>query len=463
MIKFGTDGWRGKIADDFTFENVRIVSGAIADYFNGKLKRKPKMAVGYDARYLSDKFAATVSEVLAENGIDVILSPEMTPTPVLSSAIELNKLDGGIMVTASHNPYDYNGIKIKMDFAGSAEPEVTNKVEKLVKKQKKKSLPRKKGKITLKDMRKPYLKYVRSYMDWSLLKKKNYNILAEVMYGAGGDYFEDIMKPTKCRIETLHNEINPSFGGVNPEPIAKNLQEFGCRMKGKKYDIGLAVDGDGDRSGAAIPGGQILTAHQILSLIALHFIEDLGRKGAIVKTVSGTYLLNRIAKHHKCKLIETPVGFKYIAKLMRTKNVLIGGEESGGFGFGGYIPERDGFLSGLLLVQMMAYRKKSINQIIKDMEKVYGPSRFYRADVKFPAKDREKIIKCVKSNYPKDLLGSKVIEVKDYDGFKFEAADCWLLLRFSGTEPIIRIYAESASSAKSKKITELGKKLAGIK
>lgn len=461
-IKFGTDGWRAIISEDFTFENVRVVSQAVADHFKGK---GVTFAVGYDWRFLSEKYAELVSEVLAANNIKVLLSDKAVPTPLVSMAIKNQKLSGGIMITASHNPPMYNGIKIKASYASSADEKITKSVESLLGKNKVKSISLEdgiaSGSIETIDLKPGYMKFIRSYIDLDLLKKSKLNVLVDCMYGVGDGYIKEILGDTGIKITEMRAGRDPLFGGISPEPIPKNLGPVFQEMKNKDYDIAIVNDGDADRICAVMPGGGYLSAGQIMALLLLHFVEDKKWKGSVVKTVSNTTLIERIAKKYALKLHETPVGFKYICRIMLDEDVLIGGEESGGIGVKNYMPERDGILLGILLVEMMAHRKKGILAIMDDVEKEYGRFRYTRIDMEYPDDKKKKLMALLKASPPKKILQKPIKETKTYDGFKFILEDgSWLIMRLSGTEPILRVYAEASSDKEAQQYLEFGKNIA---
>ncbi len=463
-IKFGTDGWRAIISQDFTFENVRIASQAVADHFKSK---DAVFVVGYDWRFLSEKYAELAAEVLAGNGIKVLLSDKAVPTPLVSLAIKNKKLSGGLMLTASHNPPYYNGLKIKAPYAGTADEGITKSVEALLAKNPVQSMEFKKGvesgMIVLSDLKKDYMKFAKSYIDLKHLKNAKINVLVDCMHGVGDGYIPEILKGTKIKVTQMRTGRDTLFGGVNPEPIPKNLDASFRAMKDKKakYDICIVNDGDADRIGAVIPGGKFMGAGQIMALLLLHFIEDRHWKGGVVKTVSNTTLIDLIAKKYNLKLYETPVGFKYICRLMLDEDILIGGEESGGIGVKNYMPERDGMLLGALLVEMMAHRKKGILEILKDVEKEYGSFRYQRIDMDYSDEKKKKLMELLKTNPPKQICAKNVKETKSFDGYKFIMDDnSWLILRLSGTEPILRIYAEASSEKTSKSYLDFGKNLA---
>ncbi|MCM8781643.1 MAG: phosphoglucomutase/phosphomannomutase family protein [Candidatus Omnitrophica bacterium] len=463
-IKFGTDGWRAVIGEDFTFENIKIVSQAIAEYIKKQwVKGRTQGAVvGYDTRFMGKEFADVVVTVLAGNGIKVFLSKEPTSTPALSLSVKQNKLIGGIMITASHNPPRYSGLKYKGAYAGPADPEDIREIESFLGKgrivETSKEEAKKAGLLKEVDLNKPHFEFLKSYVNMALLKNAKFKILVDVMYGAGDHLIQNILKDSKCEVKTIHAELNPAFGGTPPEPIECNLTELIGMVKGEGYDIGLATDGDADRIGVISCGGEFITSSQVIALLLVHFVEDKKWTGSVVKTISGSFLIDEIAKGYKLKLHETAVGFKYICRLMQTEDVLLGGEESGGIGFKKYVPERDGTLAGLLLLEMMAYRKKSITQILRDIEKRFGKFVQKRLDLRCPEEKKTALFAFIKERPPTNLLGTKIVQTITYDGVKFIAADkSWILFRSSGTEPILRIYCEADSAGKVKKLLELGK------
>lgn len=450
-IKFGTDGWRAIIADTYTFKNVKIVSQAVADYL-GAGKR---IAVGYDTRFMSGRFAEISAEVLSNNGIEVILSDRYIPTPALSLTVKSRKLDLGIMITASHNPAEYNGFKIKDSTGGSAGLEITAGVEKLLGKNPVKEKSGLSAPIKKVDLSAYYVKFMRSYIDLKKIKNKKFKVLVDAMYGAGNSFIAQVLKGTDIKIEFIHDTINPSFGARRPEPVEENLAELKARVKKEKFDLGIALDGDADRIAAVAPGGVFIHPQKILGLLALHLNQDKRWSGGIVKTIAGTAMIDNIAKFLRVKLHETPVGFKYISELMEKEDIVAGGEEAGGMGVKNYIPERDGTMAGLLLLEMMVYRNKDIFKILNETEKKFGRYYYLRKDLYL-----KKRVEPKKEIFPNELLGKKVVEVKDYDGIKLICEDqSWLMFRASGTEPLMRLYAESKSLDRSKQLLGLGEKI----
>lgn len=450
-IKFGTDGWRAVIGEDYTFGNLKILSQAVSDYV-GSGKR---IAVGYDTRFMSDIFAEVVAKIFRNNGIEVILSGCAIPTPALSFAVKNRRLDLGIMITASHNPPQYNGFKIKMPSGGAAGPEVTQDVEKLLGKNPVKETEAGAAKILKEDLVTEYVKFIRNYIDLKMIRKRKFKVLVDAMHGSGDSFIALVLKGTGIRLEFMRNTINPNFGGKGPEPVEQNLEEFKDRVKKEKFDLGIALDGDADRIAAVAPGGIFIHPQKILGLLALHLNQDRGWSGGIVKTVVGTTMIDHIAEFLKVKLYETPVGFKYISNLMETQDIIAGGEEAGGMGVKGYIPERDGSMAGLLLLEMMVYRNKDIFEIINETEKQFGKYYYLREDLHLSRRVEPK-----REHLPSELLGKKVSRINDSDGIKLICDDeSWLMFRASGTEPIMRIYAEAKTLARSKRLLEYGKEL----
>lgn len=467
-IKFGTDGWRAVISEDFTFENVAIVAQAIADFIRAKkspIYRKRKVVVGYDTRFLSDKYAEIVSCVLASNGINVTLAAGPSSTPSVGLYIRDKKLTGGVMITASHNPAQYNGIKYKGYFAGSAGSDIIDDIERRLHKSKVKTMSLsegvKKKLIKLEDLMAIQIKDVKKFADMKLLKKARLKVLVDSMYGTGDRYLGKILKGTGVKMDFIHDEFNPSFMGTAPEPNEKHLGELMRKVKKGKYSLGVATDGDSDRVAIVDERGDILTGHKVMALLLMHLHENRGMKGGIVQTVCGTGLIDRMAADYGLETFETPVGFKYICELMTKKNILVGGEETGGIGFKGYIPERDGFLSAILIMELIIRKKKPLSKIVEELNKKYGSFVYEREDQIFDSSKRKKLLSGLKTKPLKEVLGKKVIKVNDADGDKFICSDgSWLLLRLSGTEPKLRIYSETSSKKKSLEYLKCGEKYA---
>ena len=466
VIKFGTDGWRGVIADDFTFENVRRVAQATADYWNAQ--NLPKAAiVGYDNRFLSETYAKLVCEVFAANGIKAIYPPQAVPTPAISFAVRDRKLCGAVMITASHNPPQFNGYKLKADFAGPADPELCSAIEIRVDQSPLRYAQFdeavKAGSIEIYDPRPAHIAAIKKTIDLKKIRGSKLKVVVDSMYGCGGDLLQTVLAGGKIRVETIRDKRDALFGGINPEPIGKNLGALCNAVKKTRADIGLATDGDADRTGIVDDKGRYVSIQLVISMLLLHLIRN-GKKparGLVVKSTNCTVLIDRICKASGLKCVEVPVGFKYICQQMREHDVLIGGEESGGIGFQGHIPERDGILANLMLLEMLVETGKSLSKNAADLQKEFGASVYDRIDMKYPLEKRDRLIQTLRQEPPKDLLGSPLSKMLDFDGVKYIARDdSWLMFRTSGTEPIIRIYSESTSAAKVKKLLEHGKKLA---
>lgn len=449
VIVFGTDGWRAIIGDEYTVENLKVVSQAVSEYL-GPGKR---LAIGYDTRFMSGYFAQVCAQVFVRNGIEVILSDRSVPTPTLSFAVKEKKLDLGVMITASHNPAEYNGFKIKVPSGGAAGPEVTNAVESFLWKNPPRQGESKDTQIKKEDLLRGYVRFIRSYIDLKRIRHKRFKVLVDAMYGAGDSVIAQILKGTEIRLEFMRNTINPSFGGVRPEPVEEHLVELKRGVKKGSFDLGIALDGDADRIAAVAPGGIFIHPQKILGLLALHLHQDRHWSGGIVKTTAGTCMVDNIARALGVKLYETPVGFKYISNLMETEDIVAGGEEAGGMGVKGFIPERDGTVAGLLLLEMMVYRNKNMLKILNEVEKQFGRYYYLRDAVQLQEK-----VELRKEDMPLTLLGKRVVQIKDNDGIKLICDDeSWLMFRASGTEPLIRLYCEAKSLRKSTELMQLGK------
>jgi phosphomannomutase len=462
-IKFGTDGWRAVIAEDFTFENLERVSQATADYWKAKPVKgtKRKVIVGYDRRFLSDEFGRRVAEVFAGNGYEVVLTTEPTPTPAVSYAVKAQKAVGGVMITASHNPPKFNGFKLKSWFGGPADPETCKEVEALVDRHPVKKMDFdaaiKKGKVTVKDIRPAHYAAMKKLVDFKLIANSKLRFAHEALFGVGAGCFDTLLKGTTCKVTTLDGAHDPLFGGINPEPIAANYGRSSAYLKKHPHDICLVTDGDADRVGGMDGHGKPLSTHQLICLLLHHFVVNRDGRGRVVKALTTTSMVDKMCAEYGLQMVETGVGFKYICAEMLKGGVLLGAEESGGIGFPGHIPERDGILAGLMLLELLATEKISVNKMIANLEKKFGPHRYGRIDTHYPLEKRAALMKYCAKNPPKKLLKSPLKKVDTYDGVKYTAEDSsWLMLRGSGTEPILRIYAESSSEAKAQKLLKAG-------
>ncbi len=462
-IKFGTDGWRAVIAEDFTFDNVAHVAQATADYWssNPVPGTEKKVIIGYDRRFLSDRFARRTAEVFCGNGYKVVLTNQPTPTPAVSYAVKAQRAVGGVMITASHNPAAFNGFKLKAHFGGSAEPSMCQGIEALLDKNParimalNKSLP-----VRITDIRPAHYAAIKKLVDFKLIARSKLRFAHDALFGVGAGCFAELLAGTTCRVTTLNGNHDPNFGGINPEPIAKNYGISSAYLRKHPHDICLVTDGDADRVGGMDGRGNALTTHQIICLLLHHFIVNRQARGRMIKALTTTSMVDKMCAAHGLELVETGVGFKYICSEMLKGKVILGAEESGGIGFPGHVPERDGILAGLMLLEMLAMEKTSVNKLVARLEKEYGPHRYARLDARFPLEKRAALMDFCKGNPPTKLLRSPLASVKSYDGVKFVAQDgSWLMLRGSGTEPILRIYAEASSDADAQKLLKMGVKL----
>jgi phosphomannomutase len=462
-IKFGTDGWRAIIAEHFTFANLDRVAQAAADYWNTHPPpdTDQRIIVGYDRRFLSDQFARRVAAILSANGFDVVLTSVPTPTPAVSCAVKARHAAGGVMITASHNPPAFNGFKLKAYFGGSAEPAMCQEVEALLDHHTVRASPLEgNSKITTADIRPAHYQAIKKLVDFKLVARSKLRFAHDALYGVGAGCFADVLSGTTCRVTTLNAEHDPNFGGINPEPVPQNYARSAAWLKKHPHDLCLVTDGDADRVGGMDGRGGYLSAHQIICLLLHHFIINRRARGRMIKALTATSMVDQMCAAHGLELVETGVGFKYIAGEMLKGNFILGAEESGGIGFPGHVPERDGILAGLMLLELLAVERVSVNKLIARLEKEFGPHRYDRYDCHFPVEQRAALMEFCKKNPPDRLLKSPLADVKSYDGVKFVARDgSWLMLRGSGTEPILRIYAEASTEAGARSLLKLGAKM----
>ncbi|MEK7858813.1 MAG: phosphoglucomutase/phosphomannomutase family protein [Elusimicrobiota bacterium] len=465
-IKFGTDGWRGIMARDFTFENVRRVAQAIADYLKEEVAKAPHkknsllagpVLIGYDRRFQSESFAREIAKVLEGNKLNPVLLAETLPTPAISFLTRRFK-GLGLMVTASHNPAPYNGIKIKYDGKAALEP-ITKAVEACVDR----NPPTRGTDIKEKSCRDLYLQYLKSKSDTAAIKSKlKRPVVVDYLYGAGAGLMEELI-PSK-HLVTIRGERDPLFGGINPEPIEQNLKALIDRVRQEKALIGIALDGDADRIGIIDDTGAYFTPCQVFPIIIEYLVTHKKLTGKIVQSVSMGYLSGRIAKKHGLEFEELPVGFKHVAEQLAIGAAVIAGEESGGYAWKGGLPERDGLLTGLLFLEMCTKLKMTPSQLWKDIETKYGKSHFKRVDFKLhkPVADKTVFAAKLVKKLPKKVLGSEIKTLLQFDGLKIILAeDHWILMRPSGTEPLMRVYAESDSEKRTNDLLDLAKKWLG--
>jgi len=465
-IKFGTDGWRAVIAADFTFHNLDRASQAAADYWNATpiAGTEKKIIVGYDRRFLSDQFGRRVAEVLAGNGLEVVLSDCPTPTPAVSYAVKTQKAAGGVMITASHNPAIFNGFKIKAHYGGSAETTLCQAVESRMDQAPVRAIEAaeaiRAGSLKVRDLRPALFRAIKNIVDFKLIAQSKLRFAHEALFGVGAGCFELLLRGTTCRVTTLDGRHDPNFGGINPEPVAQNYAASSAWLARHPHDIFLVTDGDADRVGGMDGRGRPMTTHQIICLLLHHFIVNRKGRGRVIKALTTTSMVDKMCEHYGLELVETGVGFKYICAEMLKGNVLLGFEESGGIGFPDLMPERDGIAAGMMLLEMLATERVSVNKLLGRLERQFGPHHYARLDTRFPLEKRAALMEFCKTNPPRRLAGSPLAQIKSFDGVKFIAQDgVWLMLRGSGTEPVLRIYAEAKSPADAAKLIREGARL----
>jgi phosphomannomutase len=457
-IHFGTDGWRGVIADEFTFGNVRTVAQAVADLLREQGDVREPVPVGYDVRFLSSRFAETVASVLEGNGVPTILPDGPVTTPMVSCQVVAGRAPLGVCITASHNPPEYNGLKIKAAFGGSAPPELTARVEALLGRTPPRSGP-------LPDRRQPFLPaYVprlKAVVDLRAVRRAPLRAVVDSMHGSGGRILENLVRPGRARVATVRGEPDPLFGGHAPEPRPEYLGPLREAVLRRRAHIGIATDGDADRISVCDETGRILSPFQVFGLVALHLIEHKKWRGAIARTFANTLVAERIARRFGLPFFDLPVGFKHIAQLMRERDVLIGGEESGGIGVKGFLPERDGILIGLLLLEMLATGERRLSRRVDAMEREFGRFAYRRVDLPMPVEAAREAVARLKDDPPARLAGAVVRGVDALDGVKLLLGDDgWILFRASGTEPVLRVYCEARSAPLLERLIRAGIALA---
>ena len=471
-IRFGTDGWRAVISDTFTFANLRLVAQAIADYVLEETDGRPEVVIGFDTRFLSDRYAAEVARVLAGNGIVAHLTRADAPTPAISYAVVHKKAAAGVMITASHNAPRYNGIKLKASFGGAALPEQAERVEGyLARNQERARWPNVMDYQTALDQNLiqrfdpawAYYEHLGKLVDLDVVSTSELRVVADAMYGSGRKCISDMLARTRCRVYEIRGEMNPGFGGIHPEPVDHYLSALGAAIQAHHADIGLATDGDGDRLGAMDALGGFVDPHHIFALVLQYLVEERGWSGRVVKSISTTRMVDRLAARHGLPLVETPVGFNHIADHMLNDNVLIGGEESGGLSIKGHIPEGDGVLMGLLLLEIVAAAEVPLHELVADLQSNFGPAHYARRDIPLRTPvSKQKMVERLTDEAPNALGGETVTDVDTLDGVKYLLADdSWLLIRPSGTEPVLRVYAEGRDPTMVDTLLTYGEQVAG--
>jgi len=450
-IKFGTDGWRGIIADDFTFENVRRVAGAIASYVLKYEDASRGVFVGYDTRFASQRAAVVASEVIAAAGIPVKLANDYTPTPAVSYAVKTQGASGGVMITSSHNPWNWNGVKFKGKFGGSATPGIMKKLEEELSAA---AMPqRTKAAIEEVDLKTPYIAAVCRFADMDLIGRAKFNVAVDSMYGSGRGILAGIFRDCGVEHIAIRQDVNPLFPDINPEPIQPHVALLQQTVVREKCDAGLATDGDADRIGAVAEDGSFVDANKIFCVLLHWLLERKKWPGDVVRAFNTTRMLDRISAKYGRKLYETKIGFKYAADVMMERDILIGGEESGGIGYSRFLPERDGVLNCLLLANVMAEEGKPLGQLVADLQREFGPHYYGRRDLHIPEALKQSAIQRAQAEGTQSLGRYRVLKKEDLDGIKFfldaptngNGAEAWILFRASGTEPLLRAYAEAAS------------------
>jgi phosphomannomutase len=480
-IHFGTDGWRAVISDSFTFDNLRIVAQAVADAVasdhwdkssnGGKTPDPKKIVIGYDTRFLSDRFAGEMARVLAANGFKVLLTQSDAPTPAISYSVKNLGAIAGVMITASHNAPRYNGVKLKGAFGGSALSEQCRRVEVYINDNEEQARgpnlmdykqARDAGLITKFNPLPAYFEHLRTLINSDIIAENPQRFVVDAMYGSGRGVIKAFLQGTGCEIAEIRGEMNPGFGGVHPEPITKYLGALASAVSSGMGNFGVVTDGDADRIGAMDGRGNFVDPHKIMALSLKYLVEKRGWTGAVVRTVSTTRMIDRLAKRYGLTLYETPVGFNHIADYMMKEDILIGGEESGGISFKGHIPEGDGPLMGLLLVEMIAAGKKSLVEMVDDLLADVGPAHYERVDMRLSRPvEKAEMTDFLTKQAPKEIGGQGVSEVSQRDGVKYVMADdSWLLIRPSGTEPVLRVYAEGRTPEMVKALMGYGKQVA---
>lgn len=472
-IKFGTDGWRAVISDTFTFSNLRLVAQAIADYVcnEGGNGRAPEVVIGFDTRFLSDRYATEVARVMAGNGIVAWLIRADAPTPAVSYSVVEKQAAAGIMITASHNPPRYNGLKLKAAYGGAASPQQARRVEhylEVAESQARGPNIMDYQRALDQDLIRPfdpvwaYYEHLGNLVDLDVISSGELRIVADAMYGSGRGCIAELLSRTRCQVHEIRGEMNPGFGGIHPEPIGKYLNALVAAIHANHADVGLATDGDADRLGAMDALGNFVDPHHIFALALRYLVETRGWTGIVAKTVSTTMMVDRLAAKYGLRLVETPVGFNHIADHMLTEEVLIGGEESGGLSIRGHIPEGDGVLMSLLLLEVVAAAGVPLHELVADVQQMAGPAHYARTDLRLrrPVVKREMVTRLT-DDAPANIGGVAIRDVDTLDGVKYRLEDdSWLLIRPSGTEPVLRVYAEAPNDERVRALLDYGEEVA---
>ena len=451
-IHFGTDGWRAVVGDDFTYDNVRAVAQGVAEYLGAESR---PVVVGHDSRFCAELFAREVARVLAANGLRVILLDRVIPTPAVSWTVVERGAAGGVVVTASHNPMEFNGLKYKPDFGGSASPEVVAELEKNAARALDtgvRTMPFEEavesGAVELFDPLPSYGRQLGRMVDLDRLRGAGLRVVHEAMFGAGSGMLARALEGGTTTVTELHCDRNPGFGGMHPEPIDRYMPEAMALMAERSHDVAIANDGDADRVGVIDENGRYVNQLEVMALFTMYLLEKRGERGDIVRSLTTTSMVDALGERFGVPVHEMPVGFKYIGAVMMEKDALLGGEESGGFAFRGHIPERDGILAGLMIADMIVEYQQPLSKILDHLFELVGPHAYNRHDIRFDRdgyeERKEQTYRTMKDDPPRELAGHAVVRTRDDDGFKFYLDDgSWALMRMSGTEPLMRVYSEA--------------------
>jgi phosphomannomutase len=458
QVKFGTDGWRAIIAKDYTYDNLKLTALASGKYFLSHPDRANGVCVGYDTRFMSKEFARYTAEILSSMGLRVFLSDAFVSTPAVSLYTRDQHLAGGVMITASHNPPIYNGFKVKASYGGPAHPEVIDEIEKnlLTVDPAQPAVPAT-NLITMTDIKSHYVEYLKSKLDLALIRESQLKIAHNAMYGAGQDIITRLLD--ESMVNCYHCSVNPGFDGINPEPIPQYIGDFVDFFNEVKTDVGIINDGDADRVGMLDEHGVFVDSHKMFAIVLKYLVEQKGERGEVAKTFALTDVIDRICSKHNLKMHLLPVGFKHVSRLMTTNDILIGGEESGGIGITSFLPERDGVYIGLLLLEIMARRQKTLSGLVEELFEEYGFFCYNRLDLHVADAKKEAIISAASGGRLTSIAGYPVTAFADLDGFKYHFDGGWLLIRPSGTEPVLRLYCEADSPEKVEKVLTFASKL----
>jgi alpha-D-glucose phosphate-specific phosphoglucomutase len=470
-IKFGTDGWRAVISETFTFGNLRLVAQAIADFIREENDSDPLVVIGFDTRFLSDRYAAEVARVMAANGIQTWLARADTPTPAVSYSVVNKNATAGIMITASHNAPRYNGVKLKASYGGSASVVQNRRIERLLEQ----NLASVHGpnlmdfqtaidrnQIIRFDPSWAYYEHLSTLVDLDTISAGELKVVADGMFGAGRGVLGEVLARGRTHVHNIRHEMNPGFGGIHPEPITRHLGLLMSTIRAGHWDVGLATDGDADRIGAVDDTGAFVDPHRIFALVLRYLLEKRGWRGRVVRTVSTTRMIDRLAAKYDLELVETPVGFNHIADEMLAGDVLMGGEESGGMSIKGHIPEGDGVLMGLLLLEVMADVGAPLHEIVHDLLSDVGPAFYARKDLRLSRPvSKDDMVRMLVNDAPSTIDGVEVEDIQTNDGVKYYLTDgSWLLIRPSGTEPVLRVYAEALEKERVTTLLDFGQGVA---